>query len=199
METARGFYFNRKGKDFYTRPIISSDKEFLRDGFKMLSLKSRFNRFLSFLKSLTDEQLRFYTEVDGFNHVAWGILEVTGGIAMPAGIGRFVRVKGEPEVAEVGLIIVDEYQKSGLGTLLMAVLNLEGVRCGIQKLRYHVVESNFGMKKLLEPLGFEVRSNDQGILLAETKIIGNAEDLPITFKGSKTVETWLEVEARFIP
>lgn len=196
METARGFYFNRKEKVFYTRPIISSDKIFLKDGFKLLSLKSRFNRFLSFLKGLTEEQLTFYTEVDDANHVAWGILEVTGGVSKPAGIGRFVRVKDEPETAEVGLTIVDVYQKSGLGTLLLAILNMESLRCGIKKLRYHVVESNFGMRKLLEPLDYVVKLTDQGVMIVETPVFGNFQDLPLNAKGKIIEETWKEVKCK---
>jgi len=193
METARGFYFNRKDKVFYTRPIISSDKLFLKDGFKLLSLRSRFNRFLSFLKMLTDEQLAFYTEVDGYNHVAWGILEVKDGVARPAGIGRYVRVKGETDIGEIGLTIVDEYQQIGLGSLLLAILNVEGARSGIRKLRYHMVDSNFKMKKLLEPLGFIVKNTDQGVIEAETDVIGDYRNLPEEAMGKRIEETWKEV------
>jgi GNAT superfamily N-acetyltransferase len=193
METARGFYFKRKDKQFYTRPIISSDKEFLQDGFKLLSLRSRFNRFLSFLKMLTEEQLEFYTEVDGYNHVAWGILEVTNGEKRPAGIGRIVRTKDDQEVAEVGLTIVDEYQQIGLGSLLLAILNVEGERVGVKRLRYHMTDSNFKMRKLLEPLEYVVKHTDQGVLEIETKVMSSFQDLPFIAKGKRIEETWKEV------
>ena len=54
------------------RPISSTDKARLKNGLKLVSAESRYLRFFAAISQLSEAQLRYLTEVDQVNHVAWG-------------------------------------------------------------------------------------------------------------------------------
>jgi hypothetical protein len=86
------FHFSLDGSNYYIRPIYTEDKALLQQGFRELSKASKYFRFLNYQRELTSYQLKYLTEVDGVNHVAWGILDVTGSEPVPVGVGRFIRL-----------------------------------------------------------------------------------------------------------
>ena len=61
------------------------DKQALARGFERLSSESRYRRFLSAKKSLTADELRFFTELDGVNHAAVAALDMTDDLFSIAG------------------------------------------------------------------------------------------------------------------
>lgn len=61
----------RDGSAALLRPIEPTDEQRLHEGFRLLSPRSRYLRFHTGLTQLTDGQLRYLTEVDGWDHVAW--------------------------------------------------------------------------------------------------------------------------------
>ena len=54
------------------RPISVTDKARLQNGLELLSPESRYLRFFTAISQLGEAQLRYLTEVDQVNHVAWG-------------------------------------------------------------------------------------------------------------------------------
>ena len=58
------------------RLITPADAEPLRQGFLRLSPTSRYRRFLSGMSELSDDMLRYLTEVDGIDHVAVVLLRL---------------------------------------------------------------------------------------------------------------------------
>jgi len=65
------FYYTSDHSRFQIRPILPSDKEFMLKGFDHLSESSRYLRFFAAQQRLTDYLLKYFTEVDGINHVSW--------------------------------------------------------------------------------------------------------------------------------
>src|SRR2546425_13125765 len=83
------------------RHIRPTDAEALREGFNRLSVESRYRRFFSGISELSDETLRYLTEVDGKDHVAIVATSTSPDLKHEAGYGvaRFVRRSDEPDVA----------------------------------------------------------------------------------------------------
>ena len=165
----------RDGTPVIVRRVVPGDKDLIREGFARLSPETRLRRFLAPIAELSEEELRHLTEVDQVNHVAWiAVLRDQPGSAI--GIGRFVRVPDEPEVAEAAITVGDEFQGRGLGTLLLALLAAAARVAGITSFRAWVLEENAPMRELLEDVGARVWHEWPGTLRVEVPL--DPEDLP---------------------
>src|SRR6266550_1972242 len=154
----------RDGTAVIVRPIRPDDKALLRDGFSRLSDESRIRRFMAPIRELSDAQLRSLTEIDYVDHFAWVALladRPTFGI----GVGRYIRLSTEPDVAEVAITVVDDHQGKGLGTLLLGILAGTARIAGIAKFRAFVLEDNQDMRALMDSLGVESRHDAPGVLV----------------------------------
>jgi hypothetical protein len=95
--------------------VAPPDKQMLAEGFARLSAKSRYRRFFSTKSALTAAELQFFTEPDGIDDVAILAVEIatSGAEREGVGIGRFLRVPEDPEVAEITLAVVSTHGKDG--------------------------------------------------------------------------------------
>jgi GNAT superfamily N-acetyltransferase len=153
----------RDGTPVVVRPVESTDKQLLLAGFERLSPESRYARFMAPVVELSEEQLRYLTEIDYVDHFAWAALRADRpgeGI----GVARYVRLADEPDVAEAAITVLDQYQGQGLGTLLLALLAVAARAAGIRWFRAFVLEENAPMRVLLEALGAEASHDSPGVL-----------------------------------
>jgi GNAT superfamily N-acetyltransferase len=155
----------RDGRRVLIRPVTSSDKELLRRGFERLSGESRYRRFLAPMIYLSDELVRYLTEVDHHDHEAMVALdeETQEGV----GVARYVR-GGRDDVAEVAVAVVDHWQGRGVGTLLLEALAARAREEGISRFTALMLASNDEMMELLEALG-PVRVVDREIGTVEVE------------------------------
>ncbi|MCA1726932.1 MAG: GNAT family N-acetyltransferase [Actinobacteria bacterium] len=159
----------RDGTKVLIRPITSDDKALLLGGFERLSEQSRYRRFLTPMPKLTDAQLRYLTEVDHDSHDA--IVAIDADRPWDGyGVARYVRLDGEPEVAEAAVTVIDEYQGRGLGTLLLVLLARAAIDRGIRRFRAYVLAENKPMRDLLESLGADVHHDSPGLLRMDTPL-----------------------------
>lgn len=141
----------RDGTPVLLRLVRPSDKEMLLRGFEQLSEHSRFLRFLAPKRSLSEEELRYLTDLDGENHFAIGAVRLDEA-GMPQdglGIARLIRYPKEPDVAEAAITVADAIHGRGLGTLLFMRLVAAGCERGIRRFRCEVHASNSAMKDLI--------------------------------------------------
>jgi len=119
---------------FDIRPIEPNDKEGLQEGLTLLSNESRRQRFFSSRKEFTENELKFFTEVDQVNHIALVAINKIPGPS-PAGSVRCIRDthSGREHFAELAITIIDSFQGKGLGFILMDLL-AQSVRF---KAKYH--------------------------------------------------------------
>jgi RimJ/RimL family protein N-acetyltransferase len=103
------------------RPIRPDDKGLLRDGMRHLSEQSAYQRFLVPKRDLSDAELRYLTEVDFRDHVAYVALRPEEPEVL-VGVGRWIRLTHDPEVAEIAFVVADDLQRRGLGTALADAL-----------------------------------------------------------------------------
>jgi GNAT superfamily N-acetyltransferase len=148
------------------RHIRPEDAPELRRGFERLSPQSRERRFFGGVGSLSDAQLRYLTSVDGQDHVAIVAAARKPGSDEEVGLGvaRFIRVAGEPTVAEVAITVVDEAQGKGLGRLLSLTLARAAYERGVRRFRGQILENNPVVRQLLLDVGADIRKDSGEVI-----------------------------------
>ncbi len=141
----------RDGSRVRIRQGHSSDRELLLRGFERLSPQSRYRRFLAPMPELTEEMVRYLTEIDHHDHEAMIALEERTGEGI--GVVRYVRDPNRPEVAEVAVTVIDDWQGRGLGTLLLEVISARAREEGITTFTALMLATNDEMMDLLKRLG----------------------------------------------
>jgi RimJ/RimL family protein N-acetyltransferase len=176
----------RDGTTVTVRPIKPEDKEALASGLSRVSPESRYRRFLRPVTSLSPKELAYLTEIDYTNHFAWVAVDPDDD-QLGLGVARYVRDAKDPEVAEAAVIVVDDYQGKGLGTILLRLLVATAVDNGITTFRGWVLGDNVEILRPLERLG-ALRQADKGVLRIEV-------DLTTAFEGSSIQDALRAVAA----
>lgn len=144
--------FLRDGTSVLLRLLAPEDRLLLKRGFDRLSPESRYARFLVPKPRLTDEELRYFCEIDQEHHFALGAIREDGdGAGNPIGLGiaRFIKLKDDPAIAEAAVAVADEAHHLGLGRLLFERLVAAAAERGVQRFRCEVLGTNTSMQNLL--------------------------------------------------
>jgi GNAT superfamily N-acetyltransferase len=147
-----------------------------------LSPEARFSRFFAAKTRLSEAELRYLTEIDGVDHYALGVglLHPDGTEGEGVGVGRFVRTRDDPTVAEPAIVVIDAWQGHGIGKLLLDRLIAAARERGIRHFRAECLAENHAIQHLFERLGPSVRVQQRGrvvgmeIPIFEVKIDGDA-------------------------
>ncbi|MFT6165660.1 MAG: GNAT superfamily N-acetyltransferase [Vicingaceae bacterium] len=188
------FFFTHEDSRFRVRPIRPSDKDLLQRGFSELSERSKYLRLFQINNRLTNTQLKYFTEVDGIQHVAWGILDESGEESMPVGIGRFVKYKDEQDVAEVAITVIDSHQGRGLGILLFVTLNFIAAQRGLKKLRYYVLRENRFAMNSLKKFTILNQKNEGTVTILDISVIPNHKAIKDDVKMQRFIAAMKIVE-----
>jgi GNAT superfamily N-acetyltransferase len=183
----------RDGTWALVRPIRATDKDRLRHGLEWLSPRSRELAFHVPLQELTAEQLRYVTEIDHRDHVAWVALDPDDLDAPGMGIGRYVRLRHDPVVAEAAITVLDRYQGRGLGTLLLALLTRGALANGIRVFRNYVLTDNDAMLELFDQLGASRQLMTRRVYEVDFALPDDVADLPDTPAG-RAIRTFARAE-----
>lgn len=161
----------RDGTHVRLRHIRPEDAGELRRGLERLSPESRYRRFLGSVGGLSDELIRYLTEVDGHDHVAIVAARprVDGG-EDGLGVARFVRVAGEPTVAEPAITVLDDEQHKGIGHLLALTLARAAHERGISHFRGEILADNDAIRELLTNVGAEFRASETGRVVFDVAV-----------------------------
>ena len=160
----------RDGTPVVLRLLCPEDKHILKAGFEKLSAHSRFARFLAPKSTLTEDELRYLTEIDQETHLALGAVREDGdghGNPIGCGIARFIKLPKLHATAEAAVAVADECQGQGLGKLLFLRLCAAAAERGIERFRCEVLGSNTSMAALIQTISpdhtVEVRSGVMSI------------------------------------
>jgi GNAT superfamily N-acetyltransferase len=161
------------------RMIRPEDGPALRKGFERLSSGSRQRRFLRGVTDLSDEMVRYLTEVDGVRHVAIVATADSHDLKTEVGLGvaRFIRLTEEPDLAEVAITVADEAQGRGIGRLLFGAIVAAARERGIRALRAELLPSNVPMRRILDAARAVVRSDDGATLVLDVPLDAPPADL----------------------
>jgi GNAT superfamily N-acetyltransferase len=146
------------------RPLGADDKELLADGFERLSTRSRYRRFFRPLDRLSGRDLAYLTEIDHHDHEALAALDPETGRLI--GVARYVR-SGDPEYAEVSVVVGDPWQRQGVATALLERLTERARAAGVTHFVALVMDENVEALKLFArqaPNGAKPRRSRSGHL-----------------------------------
>jgi GNAT superfamily N-acetyltransferase len=115
-----------------------------------LGPESRLQRFLAARPVFSGRDLFIVTRIDGVDHA--GVIAFAGSPAAPVGAAHDVRAE-HPGVAETAIEVVDDWQRRGIGRLLIAELSVRAVRAGIRHFEWFAFESNRAVAALVRDFG----------------------------------------------
>jgi RimJ/RimL family protein N-acetyltransferase len=150
------------GAQILIRPIRADDKRYLEDGLRHLSDESVHRRFLSPKRSFSRAELRYLTEVNGRDHVAL-VAEYPGEpVRRLIAVGRFVRSHEDPEAAEVAIVVADDWQRRGVGSLFAQRLATHARLSGVRRFTATMAGDNVAAHRLMAKLVFHLREQHAG-------------------------------------
>src|SRR5262245_32614440 len=136
------------------RALRPDDRADLLAAVGRTSEQSLYRRFFAMKGSFTEPEIAFFLNIDFVNHVALvAVLEELGRPRIVGG-GRYIVV--QPRRAEVAFVVVDQYQRQGIGSALLRHLATLARRAGIDELIAEVLPDNTSMLKVLEKSGFRL-------------------------------------------
>jgi RimJ/RimL family protein N-acetyltransferase len=148
---------------YIAREIRPDDKRRLEEGLAKLSSETVYRRFLSPKPSFSSSELRYLTEVDGHDHFALAVLPLVRPDMIVA-VGRFVRLREDPEAAEVAIVVADPLQGRGLGRQLATLLGDAAVERGIRRFTADIQSENQPALKLMRRLSRHLTEAQEGTL-----------------------------------
>ncbi len=159
----------KNGTQVQIRPSRPEDADMLQDYVRNLSDQSRYNRFMSSIKQLSQSVLARFTLLDYDREMALLMVyhDPQKGDKM-IGIARYV-TDPDLEVCEFATSVADDWQGQGAASILMNQLFDVARHQGLKLMRGEILVSNTPMAKLMQKLGFSMRRDpeDNSIYIVE--------------------------------
>lgn len=141
------------GTVIHVRPINGEDESSLRNFFEMLSEESVYFRFGSHRINLDHDNMARFCLVDYYREFAF-LAVVPGKKEVIIGDARLHRLSSLGS-AELSLVIADQWQGLGVGSLLMNFCLVVAERIRLTTVLMEVMKSNVKMKRLGLKYGFQ--------------------------------------------
>jgi GNAT superfamily N-acetyltransferase len=138
------------------RELVPGDEPLIAALFDGLSEQSRYQRFHAAKPTLSARELSHLAATDGRDHIAFVALDPHG---KPLGIARGVRLVDCPTTVEIAAEVLDDVQRRGIGSALIARVARRAAGVGVEHLAATVL-SETQMTRTLRRRGWKVRSFD---------------------------------------
>jgi GNAT superfamily N-acetyltransferase len=161
------------GRRVVVRPIRDSDREPLQRGLRRLGPQSRIFRFHHDRTQFSDSELDYLVACDGIDRIAYVArgLNDEGEEIDEVGVARAHRKEDKPTAAEVAVVVVDEWQRQGIGRTLLSSLAIRCREVGIRRWDAHVMGANHVAAQLFESFGTVLGRNwDAGVQTIEIEL-----------------------------
>ncbi len=142
------------GTKVHVRPIVPEDEPLLIEAVAAMSERTVYFRFFSPMKRLPDALAHRLAVVDYQDRFALvGTTHKPAGRERIIGVARYDRA-ANTDVAETAVAVVDEFQRRGLGSALLAILAKVARDHGIKTFTLIVLPENQQMLGLLRKMGW---------------------------------------------
>ena len=142
------------GRSVLIRPIRADDEPREREFFDQLSGESRQQRFMKYVRSLSDQLVHFFTHIDYDRHMAFVCEAQVEGRPELVGEARYV-ANPDGRSCEFAVVIADAWHKTGIAGLLMEALIRAAQEHGFATMEGLVLRENRDMLRFVKALGFE--------------------------------------------
>jgi acetyltransferase len=165
-----GVRVGARGERLRFRLARPSDEARTREAFDTLSHETRHNRFMAAVNEIPADILASLRHPDRSRELMVVCLRIDAGGREVEAVGAARLMHGAPgSTGEIGIVIVDAWQRRGVGAKLLRTLIQNARRRGLAQVRGHVLATNEPMLSLARSLGFSIAdSSDEG---ARVKII----------------------------
>lgn len=166
-------YLKLKDKTQVTvRPIRPEDADMQQAFVRNLSDESRYNRYLSSIKQLSQNILVRFTQLDYDREMALVMIHEGKEQHEMLGVARY-STDPDFEVCEFALEVADHWQRRGVGPILMNKLFDAAREQGLKTMRGEVLSANTSMQKLMKNLGFTIKKDpeDPSLSLVEKPLV----------------------------
>ena len=152
----------KDGRAVIVRAIRPDDKAKIRKGIDLFSFDSLYKRFHGAKSGLTDQELKFYTEIDYLHHVALVVALKENGQVI--GGGRYISSDESlpPRSAELAFAVVDSFQGLGVGSIVLEHLIIIAREVGVGIFEADVLFENSAMIRVFEKSGLAMTKDYQG-------------------------------------
>lgn len=160
----------KSGTQICLRPIHRSDRGRIERGIMELSDRSRYLRFFSGFKMAPPSVVERLSAVDGFHHIAWGVVDLDSGDHPPIAAAHAIRSADNMEKGELAIAVLDAWHGKGIARILIAALLSDCLEHGLKTLDMAVMRENRKARHLIESLGAQMTVDEITILQYEMDV-----------------------------
>jgi RimJ/RimL family protein N-acetyltransferase len=163
----------RDGRSIEIRALRPDDEAQMLAAISRTSPLSRHRRFFGARKDFSESEKAFFLNVNFTDHVALVAAIAKSGHTDIVGGARYVVVK--PGIAEIALMVIDEFQGQGVGTALMRHLVFLAGKASLKQLVADVLPGNTAMLNVFQKSGLPlVTTRSQGVVCVKLDLTGRS-------------------------
>ena len=165
-----------KDNSFTIFHIIGPEcKNCIIKGLNKLSFDTKIKRFNTPIVKFSKSQIDYLTNINNYDHLALGagMYHISNDPGMA--IARYIRENKKSNRAEIAIVIIDEYQNKGLGTLLTCLLIKYGIKNKIHKFFGYVAPDNLPMIKVFDKFNAKNIGYNENMLCLEFDLLKNKQ------------------------
>lgn len=178
------------------RALGPADRGSLAEGYRRLSPDSRYQRFWSRTgEVIGDKMLDRLLADDEENHTVWAVLDMTRDYP-GLGAASIWRSGENSQEAEFSCTVLDQDQRRGVGTLLLAVLWLKALKMGVERLVGYTMPENVTAIRWMRDTGAEAEWDGYKVIFRWD--LDDLDRLPPTNAGIALAERLAEFSEQIL-
>jgi len=160
-EDLEAWKVTKSGLRIFLRPVKISDEPLVKEFFYSLSDKTLYRRFASARRDMPHSRIQDFIAVDFSRDMVILALLIRGDREIVIGLAQYSKDERD-RTAELALVVRDDYQCQGVGTILHIYMTSIAKKRGLVGFRAEVLEGNLPALKLIKKMGFEMVAVDGG-------------------------------------
>jgi acetyltransferase len=142
------------------RPIRPEDAKIEKDFVDGLSAQAKYFRFMQGIRTLTQDMLVRFTQIDYDLEMALIAVIEKHGSEQEIGVARYV-TNIDKTSCEFAVVVADNWHRKGIAFRLMQALIASATEKGLKKMQGHVLAKNIPMLDFCMRLNFDIESDQE--------------------------------------